>query len=137
MSFHFCFFRCHLQFLTKNVIENLLHFKMYIFISIWSTYSTVLYIEIHPSLTTLHPPKYRIYSMRRPTKKKRDKMNDFIYKTGFYLQDFVCWEWEKNTQNEKFSVWLPSLLRYRGRLFSGDPKLEEDLRKKKKRSRTW
>ena len=31
------------------------------------THSTVQHIEIPPSPTTLHPPKYRIYSMRRPT----------------------------------------------------------------------
>ena len=28
-------------------------------------------------------------------------MNDFIYKTLFYLQNVVCWGWEKKNRNEK------------------------------------
>ena len=48
-------------------------------------------------------------------------MNDFIYKTWFYLQNAVCWGLEKKTWNEKIPrlVALPSpLLQYGGRLFS-------------------
>ena len=86
------------------------------------THSTVQYIDIHPSPTTLHPPKYQIYSMRRPNLKSRDEMNDLIYKTRFYLQNVVCWGWEKKPRNENITrlVALPSpLLRYGARLFSG------------------
>ena len=81
---------------------------------LWPTHSTVEYIDNHPSTTTLHPPKYRICSMRTPTYKSPGwKWRILFTKQDFFTKYCMLEIKEKNPKKrlkirEKFPVWLPS-----------------------------
>ena len=61
--------------LTCYCIDSLIHYQLYIFVSVWILYGTLLMLDVSCNWTSVH---YNVFKI-------------FLYLYGFFMLPFLCW----------------------------------------------